>query len=182
VRGIKNGRSDFIARVGELVKGTCSEGHFPGFFGADVLLVPAPRSVPFITNDALWPAMRICQEMLARGVCRDVQGLLVRHTPVPKSAFLRQGKDRPDPDEHVRTIRVDSPFGVACRRIVIVDDVVTRGSTLLGCARVLAAVFPEAEIQAFAAVRTVSDDDVDRVLHPLIGSIFMQSGRPRRDP
>lgn len=41
--------------------------------------------------------------------------------------------------------------------ILLVDDIVTRGATLLGAANRLAEAFPAARIRAFAAMRTISD-------------------------
>jgi len=62
------------------------------------------------------------------------------------------------------------------------DDVVTRGATLLGCARVLAGRFPNVEVRALAIVRTMSKQEITTMLEPAEGRISMQNGAPRRVP
>lgn len=56
--------------------------------------------------------------------------------------------------------------------IVLIDDIVTRGATLLGAANRLHDVFPAARIRAFAAMRTSSDPSEFRALYePCVGTI-----------
>lgn len=56
--------------------------------------------------------------------------------------------------------------------IVLVDDIVTRGATLLGAANRLAEAFPLARIRGFAAMRTISDSsEFERLYHPVQGII-----------
>ena len=43
--------------------------------------------------------------------------------------------------------------------IILIDDVITRGATLLGAANLLADDFPETPIRAFVAMRTISNPD-----------------------
>jgi len=58
------------------------------------------------------------------------------------------------------------------RQIVLVDDIITRGATVLGAANKLAEAFPDSRIRAFAAVRTVSDpSDFEALFDPVIGSV-----------
>ncbi|MDA4132801.1 MAG: phosphoribosyltransferase, partial [Thaumarchaeota archaeon] len=56
--------------------------------------------------------------------------------------------------------------------LLLVDDIVTRGATLLGAANRLAEAFPDARIRGFAAMRTVSNpsDFVD-AYQPCTGTI-----------
>jgi len=68
-------------------------------------------------------------------------------------------------------------------QITVVDDVVTRGSTLLACSWVLAERFPHAIIRALAVVRTMSNAEIAGILEPVDnGIIHLRSGVPRRDP
>lgn len=56
--------------------------------------------------------------------------------------------------------------------ILLVDDVITRGATLLGAANRLAEAYPKAHIRAFAAMRTISPPNVFASTHnPVIGTI-----------
>jgi len=56
--------------------------------------------------------------------------------------------------------------------VVLIDDVVTTGSTMLGSARRILDRYPEAQIVGFAAMRTVSDPHKFRgTLDPVAGCI-----------
>ncbi len=56
--------------------------------------------------------------------------------------------------------------------ILLVDDIITRGATLLGAANRLAEVFPKARIRAFGAMTTISVASAFVALYkPLIGTI-----------
>jgi adenine/guanine phosphoribosyltransferase-like PRPP-binding protein len=70
------------------------------------------------------------------------------------------------------------------RKITLVDDVVTKGATLLAAASLLAQAFPEAEIQAFALIRTMGlVPEVERIVDPVVGRIFRTpSGGADRRP
>jgi predicted amidophosphoribosyltransferase len=131
---------------------------------------------------ALWPARRIAEELLRRGLGGEARNLLVRHEPIEKSALQRVGSKRPSPEDHIRTIAVEDPFQVRAHRIVLVDDVVTRGSTLLGCATLLLRVLPSVQVFAFAAVRTMSDMEIEHMLAPVTGKIRLTNGRLHREP
>lgn len=66
---------------------------------------------------------------------------------------------------------------------MIVDDVVTRGATLLGAASRLSEAYPQASIRAFAAMRTVSNPDEFREIRdPVMGKIVYRSGEAYRHP
>lgn len=182
VADIKNCLPEHLARVGERLEQAFRTGMFPDFLGAHTLLVPAPRSAPFKSKDAAWPALRLCEEIASRGLCAGVELLLERHTAVKKSSLWRKGAQRPGPDDHVASIRCTSLVSSFARHITIVDDVVTRGATLLGCARVLAARFPNVDVRGLAIVRTMSKQEIKAMLHPVEGRISIQNGAPRRTP
>lgn len=56
--------------------------------------------------------------------------------------------------------------------IVMIDDVITVGSTALGGAHRLAEAFPDARIRVFAAVRALANPgDFSNILAPRVGSI-----------
>ena len=62
------------------------------------------------------------------------------------------------------------------------DDVVTRGATMLGAASRLCAREPSLKIFAFAAVRTISDGEVDEIFDPVIGSLELHQQQTFRRP
>jgi hypothetical protein len=183
VRHIKNCRPDYIDRVAQRTADAVDRRLFEGFFGPDVILVPAPRSVPPDIKNPSWPARAICEALVRHGLCADVELMLERYTSVPKSALLRKSGERPGPELHAATIRAPDQLRAQPRRVTIVDDVVTRGSTLLGCAWVLTKRFPASEVCAFAAVRTMSGSEVEAILDPVDnGRIVLHEGSPRRTP
>jgi len=155
------------------------QAHFPipfqNFFGPDVGLVPVPRRTP-LHQGALWPPLRICEEMAAVGL-GQVAPYLARTVAITRSSTAGPG-NRPDPEDHERTIACQSDLiGGSFPRLTIVDDVVTRGSTMVACYNILKAQFPQAEIRGFALVRTRGlVDDIDKILDPVIGTISYENG------
>nr|NIP61938.1 phosphoribosyltransferase [Nitrosopumilaceae archaeon]NIU01370.1 phosphoribosyltransferase [Nitrosopumilaceae archaeon]NIU87713.1 hypothetical protein [Nitrosopumilaceae archaeon]NIV66109.1 hypothetical protein [Nitrosopumilaceae archaeon]NIX61972.1 hypothetical protein [Nitrosopumilaceae archaeon] len=63
----------------------------------------------------------------------------------------------------------------------LVDDVVTRGATIIGAANRLKDVFPDATIRAFVAVRTVGSK-FSRLIDPCKDTIILQNGETYRKP
>ena len=157
----------------------------------DVLLVPVPRSAPFPPGRAngLWVPQRICEELLRVGFGSRLEALLVRHTAVPKSAFAFRA-DRPGVALHHASFRVASRLIDPAARITLVDDVITKGSTLLAGASRLAEAYPAATIRAFALVRTLdpATSPYDRrrfraLVDPIHSRITLtRLGAWRRDP
>lgn len=121
----------------------------------DVVLVPAPRSAPSLPRQpkALWVSRRLCEELLAAGFGSRMEPLLVRRQAVAKSAYAPRGA-RPGVQEHFDSFGVAPPSGEPPRRITLIDDVITKGATLLAGASRLAEAFPDATVRAFALIRT----------------------------
>ena len=181
-RHIKNSRASHVERVGLRITEQMETGVFGELLGAQVTLVPVPRSSPTVEH-MHWPALRICSELEKRGLCKSVERLLERHTSVAKSALVTKGAKRPSPADHKASLRCLSELVPAPARITLVDDVVTRGSTLLGCAWALAARFPDVPIRALAVIRTMSKQEVTSILSPIeSGRIYLRGDQPRREP
>lgn len=66
----------------------------------------------------------------------------------------------------------------------LVDDVITRGATLLGSASRLCEAFPDIPIRAFAVLRTVSNpEEFSSIYSSLVGNIKLtSSGNAQRSP
>lgn len=156
------------------------KGHafFAAVLGSDVTLVPAPRSAA-VKEGSLWPARSIAEALVDAGAGAEVRSYLRRIVKVPKSAFSAPG-ERPDLRTHMNSMKVER--GIEGHlRLTVVDDFVTRGSTLLACARLLAGAFPDAEIGAFALVRTRGlVADIERIIDPVLGSIMERNGEAFR--
>lgn len=180
VRDIKNCRPGYIERIGLRFEQRFQEGLHRDLLGPTVLLVPAPRSTPSV-KDMHWPALRICRELADRGLCQDVARLLERHTPMRKSA-TSESSNRPSPAEHAASLRC-AEHSPEPDRITIVDDVVTRGATLMGCAWALAERFSGATLHGLAVIRTMSKQEVTTIFDPIDnGKIYMKNGAPKREP
>ena len=75
------------------------------------------------------------------------------------------------------------PSSTPPETIILVDDVVTKGRTLLAAASRLHEAFPRTRIRAFALVRTMGlIPEVPRLLDPCKGEIRWEAGDARRRP
>lgn len=126
---VKDARSDVLERIATLCKERESTA-FTGVFGPDVTLVPVPRSAPRRTDDTLWPGRSLARALHDHGLGRDVQPLLERIEAVPK-AHGSSGGERPSVLTLSRSLRWRGDLGSDLERVVLVDDVVTRGTTFL---------------------------------------------------
>jgi hypothetical protein len=152
-----------------------------GWFTPGTLLIPVPRSAPTVTG-AVWPSKRICEELNNRGLGGEIRACLRRTVAIRKSATAKG--NRPDPAEHYESVEVesDAPLLVQPDRILLVDDVVTRGSTFLGLVPRLQESFPVADILCFALVRTMSKREIDSMADPVSGHIRFDGVTPHREP
>ncbi len=145
----------------------------------EAVLVPLPRSAPLPpARTVLWVPRRICQALIAAGFGASISPCLERVTAVPKSAFAGPG-GRPGVRMHVDSMRV-LPSLASPKRIVLVDDFVTKGATLLAAASLMLEACPAADIRAFALVHTCGlpvGVDVERIVDPVSGDITLN----RRD-
>lgn len=149
-------------------------------FEDDVTFVPVPRSSP-LTKGALWPSKRISDALVAASLGRDVQTLVRRVVPVQVSHLAETGK-RPEPGEHFASLEVPGDLGFDWqRKLVLVDDVVTRGSTMMGVYQCMRAAFPLASIRCFAVVRPLRGE-LDQIMEPVKGTISYRDGRLIREP
>jgi len=166
--------------VAETIQRDRAKLPFSSFFQPNTILVPTPKS-SLMKPDTLWVPMRIASALARIGLGK-VLPCLTRIKSVPKAASSLP-KDRPTPAEHYKSLRVDGSLSKP-DEIVLVDDIITRGSTLLGAANRLADAFPQTRIRAFAAIRTISNPgEFDKLYDPCIGTIELrESGDTLRRP
>jgi orotate phosphoribosyltransferase len=120
--------------------------------------------------------------MHARGLGVSVVELLERRVAVRKAATAGRGM-RPVADVHRSSLAVVRAVAIAGRRIVLVDDVVTTGAQLFGAAMAVWDALPGADVVGFAAVRTLSSEEVDDLLAPVVGTIELVGElRTHREP
>jgi hypothetical protein len=151
-----------------------------GFFDATDVLVPVPGSAPCVAG-SMWTAEHLAIALANEGLGRASWAGLRRVRAVPKSATAAPG-ERPTVNLHYESFVVEhqtmTPEG-----ILLIDDVVTRGRTLLAAASRMHEAFPSARIRAFALVRTMGlVSCVQRLLHPCKGEIKWRAGDAHRSP
>lgn len=174
------GRDPYETIVAHMVKhGACATRF--GSAADRTVLVPIPSSsLPPPEEPYWWPARELAQALLRHGLGREVLPLLRRTLPVPKAAL------RGPRNAHAHRDSLDLLNAVLpSNHIVLVDDVITSGASMTGCALRLTAGFPGLEsIAGFAAVRTVSaPGDFLAILAPTDGEITVYaSGSCHREP
>lgn len=150
------------------------------FLGPGTTLVPAPCRAPH-REGWLWPAQRICEELVKAGLGREVLPCVRRRVAVPKSAFAAPG-ERPDVHRHLDSMLGETSL-VAPEAITVVDDIVTKGATLLAVASHVSALFPGVPVRAFALVRTMGlVPEVDSIAAPCTGWIRLRGNDVVREP
>jgi len=145
-------------------------------FGGHPMLVPVPGS-GLTRPHTVWPSRRVCEELVGQGLGDDVLAIVSRTIAVPKSAG---SVARPTLDQHVSSFTVQ-PGLAPPSRLLVVDDVVTTGTTMMACAMKLAQAFPGVPISGFALARVQSAGNPDRVLDPLIERVTMAGQRCKRE-
>lgn len=176
-RGDPQALPQFVARVASLTQ----LGHFPGFFGATVTLMPVPGSSPLVAG-GLWVPLLVANALKAAGLAHDVVPAVSRITAVKKSAFAPPG-ERPNVQQHYNSITVQI-VKPAPTNITLIDDVVTQGCTMLAVASRVANAYPSANVRGFALVRTMSNIEIDQVVSPRTNTIVspcVGTIEPRQD-
>ncbi|HTV95788.1 MAG TPA: hypothetical protein VME42_07280 [Steroidobacteraceae bacterium] len=179
---IKAAEPRLIARYARRVRELSLEAPLAAFFDSIDLLVPVPASEPLAAPGAVL-ADRLAAALVDEGLARSASAVLRRIGAVPKSRNAAPGR-RPTVERHYHSLAVERARAPADpARIVLVDDVVTKGRTLLAAAVRLQESFPRASIGAFALMRTLGfAADVPRLLAPCVGTIAWRGGDARRDP
>jgi predicted amidophosphoribosyltransferase len=171
------------------------QGRFTSALGPRVVLVPVPGSSALPGSDRVAERLAWCLQQL--GLAAQVWPVLRRRYAVRKSAFAAAG-ERPSVLEHYASFAVERAArdvasmsrarssGDRCAtvlRLTLIDDVITRGRTLLAAAARVREAFPLAQIRAFALVRTLRSDEIlRRVLDPCEGEVYWISRDARRRP
>ena len=160
--------SDWIAQT---VKQYFDRLPFASFFKENTVLVPTPGSSLMQAN-SLWVPHRIATALVKTGIGKEVVPCLVRKTPVRKSAWSKPS-ERPTVEEHIASFSVQELISEPRPdEVVLVDDIVTRGATLLAAANRLLEALPKAHIRAFASMRAIGDpSDFVSLSSPVIGTI-----------
>ena len=158
---------------------TLCDARLAAVFARDVTLVPVPGSAR--SGAAPWPALQLALAMSAVGLALPVWAGLRRQVAVRKSATAPSAA-RPSVRQHFESFQVAAPPS-ALRRIVLIDDVVTKGRTLLAAAARLQAELPSVDVRAFALIRTQGFlPHLDHLTESCHGIIRWAGGDARREP
>jgi predicted amidophosphoribosyltransferase len=150
------------------------------FLGSDVTLVPMPGHAPMKDARSHWAARELCEHFVAAGLGTRWLPLLERATRTVKAAGSRN-EDRPSAEEHYGSFLV-KPDLAATPCITVIDDVITRGATMLAAIARLAEAYPRATVRGFALLRTQTDQPIVTVKEPVVGRVIRVPWGTKRTP
>jgi hypothetical protein len=178
---LKAGDVDWIARYAARVQEqSLAGGRLSGLFGTGVVLVPMPPSA-CTGSGAAGATVRLAVALRNAGLACAVWAGLRRIVPIRKSATA-PCRCRPSVQAQFDSLAVDGTL-LAPAQLMLVDDVVTKGRTLLAGAQRLREAFPGAQVQGFALLRTMSMvPEIERLLDPCLGTIFWKDADAWRSP
>ena len=143
-------------------------------------MVPVSPS-SLLTKDSLWVPQRLAKALVRRGLGKSVAECVKLVQSIRKSS-KSSPENRPQVFEHYDSVQVEKIFSKS-DEILLVDNIVTRGATLIGIANKLADIFPNARIRGFAAMRTISDPSrFVKINDPFTGIIQLVGDDAFRDP
>lgn len=156
-----------VKRLCDILPGSALEQ----FFAEPRVLVPIPGHAP-LRHGALWVPLNISHAMTAAGLAQSVVPCLKRVQLVARQSTQSSAEHRLTPSQHVASMAIDGALALG-GKILLVDDVVTRGSTLIAAASMLLAQNPGLDIAAFALARVEQEhiDAVKDMLAPAVGLI-----------
>jgi predicted amidophosphoribosyltransferase len=172
-RSYVQGRSPYHV-IAERMQRDASDSAVGAIFRSPVppVLVPVPRHSLPPQEPYHWPGRELANALVAQGFGRKVLVLLERKTALVKAsaggrrnAFLHR-----DSLAVLERIPPRPP-------IILVDDIITSGSQMMGAALALAGAFPDVEdVRCFAAMRTISSlEQFERIRAPVAGVIAVRA-------
>jgi predicted amidophosphoribosyltransferase len=177
---LKAGDAQFMHRYALRVRQEVDQvSQLKDYFLPHDVLVPVPGSAP--KAGGIWVAAELAQALVLAGLGSKSWPGLHRVSAVRKSATAAQGA-RPTVALHYDSFGIEQP-SFRADSLVLIDDVITKGRTLLAAASRVREAFPDAQIRAFALLRTMGlTSGVPRLLEPCKGVICWRAGDARRVP
>jgi predicted amidophosphoribosyltransferase len=147
-------------------------------FGGAAVPVPVPGSAP--SGGTSWAA-QLAFALREVGLASRSWASLRRQVAVRKSATALSGIARVCASTMSHSLWPQRP--PALKRIVLIDDVITRARTLLAAAARMLAALPHADIRAFALIRTLGvGQAVTQLIEPCHGVVRGAGEDARREP
>lgn len=157
-----------------------SDNVLSDIFPQSAVLVPVPPSSKIVAG-GLWVPFRIANAIIRKGYGRRVGVLLNREYSVRKSAT---SANRPTAQELYDSLSLSRLELDDYSRIVLVDDVITRGANSLAAVSRLHEAFPDSDISCFAMLRTISNRyEFVHKIAPVFGTVSLRyDGQTFRRP
>ena len=178
---LKDGDAAFLERYAARACRACGENQALGrLLDPRSVLIPVPGSAPCAAPGES-VAARLAQALMHHGIGCSVWPGLQRVHAVQKSATAGAG-GRPTVLRHYESLAI-AQNAAGLERILLVDDVITKGRTLLAAAARVREAYPQAQIGAFALLRTQGLlPEVNCLLQPCVGEIRWRAGDACRRP
>jgi hypothetical protein len=166
--------------ISKHIKENLAKLPFEEFFTTNPRLIPVPKSSRMRPGD-LWVPQRIANALMKTGLGKAVDECLIRHHAVPKSATSKPA-DRPTVVQHYDSLVVNKILPEP-EQILLIDDVITRGATVVAAASRLASIYPKSRIRSFAAMRAMTYPfRFNRLVDPCKGDITFNGRFIHREP
>jgi len=177
---LKEGDAHFMLKYAVRVQQQAAQcPQLAGFFRDTDVLVPVPRSSTKACGT--WVAADLARALVHEGLGTMAWPGLHRVRAVRKSSTAARGA-RPTVSCHFESFLMERP-SIDPESVVLIDDVITKGQTLLAAAARVRDAFPHTQIRAFALLRTMGmTTGVEHLLDPCRGEIRWQRGDARRIP
>ena len=179
---VKTSDVEWLPRYVETVLDHCDTGQeLVGCFTRDTVLVPVPTYLP-CTQRRVWGAACLASCLKEVGIPGTVWHGLHRVEAVRKSSTA-YGPRRPSMRKHYESLAVARAPQRVPERLLLIDDVVSSGRTLLACWLRLRERFPSTPIAAFALIRTLGFvREIPQLVLPCTGRITWTGVDARRHP
>ena len=153
---------------------------FRDLLDGKAVAIPVPKS-SLAKPGSLWVPLMLSNALKEFGLVSDVLICLKRKTAIRKSATSQPGQ-RSTALDHYNSIEVERTL-IKPEKFLLVDDIITRGATMLGCGNRLSESFSGVPVSGFAAMRTISnEDEYSSLSDPCLGTIYMRGDQTFRRP
>ena len=167
------------AYAGSVYRASLRDRQLRALFSPGAVLVPVPGSAS--CSSAPWASLQLAVALSEVGFTLRVWTGLRRRVAVRKSATAPHAQ-RPTVRQHFDSFSVTLQPGAA-RKFVLIDDVITKGRTLLAASLRLQVELPPVEISAFALIRTAGlVQHIDHLTQICHGWVRWAGGDARREP